>query len=68
MSKSILVVVLCGVNDMRNLIVVSTDIKELKGIGEEILLDKEGNVIAKFYNGNFVRKEKGNLDETLEVA
>lgn len=32
-------------------IVITKDIRDLTGTGEEFLLDRDGNPIARFYNG-----------------
>lgn len=41
-----------------NLIVVSSDIRQLSGNGEEHLLDQYDNVIAIFWDGNMPRQIK----------
>lgn len=33
---------------------VYQDIKEMSGYGEEVLVDKEGNVIGHFMDGNLI--------------
>ncbi len=43
-------------------------IQSLTGIGTEYLV-KDGDVIAKFYNGNIIRETiKGNNEETITVG
>lgn len=44
---------------------VSDNIQELTGIGEEWLVDKEGNVIFIFIEGNLKSYQQNNEDETL---
>jgi hypothetical protein len=46
-----------------NTIRVSNNIQDLTGFGEEALTDKDGNVIAKFFNGNFEKAIKHPADE-----
>jgi hypothetical protein len=45
---------------------VAVNILELKGEGAEYLLDRDGNVLAEFYNGNLVTTTlvAGNNEET----
>lgn len=43
---------------------ISSDIQQLTGEGEEYLVDKTGeNVLAVFYNGNFIRPLPGGNSE-----
>jgi glutathione peroxidase-family protein len=51
-----------------NVIRVSQDIKLLTGNGTEYLIDRNGMVIAKFYNGNLVSNmTQGNSDDTKAI-
>ena len=50
---------------------ISSNIQELKGVGHEWLVDKQGNVIVLFYDGDIVRKNfisNSNEDTVLEAA
>ncbi len=50
---------------MKHFIMISCDIKQLKGVGEEWLVTLHGDLIAKFYNGNIIRKQYGNKEQTV---
>jgi len=48
------------------IIVVSSNVQDLTGIGSEFLADAQGNVIAEFFNGNFVdTTSQGNREVTI---
>lgn len=52
-------------------IIITNNIHDLVGVGEEILIDAEGNLIARFYNGMLVvdcDEEKHDNEITLEAA
>jgi hypothetical protein len=38
--------------ERENIIVVSTDIQSLVGLGTEYLIDENGEIVAKFIDGN----------------
>lgn len=55
---------------MRGKLTEFTCVRDMKGLGYEYLVDKEGTVLARFYNGQMIitAVPTGNLETTRSVA
>lgn len=56
--------------DRLTLIIISSNVQELSGVGTEYLTDNNGDILAKFYDGNLVVETVSlvNSDEPTKAA
>lgn len=53
------------ISHMTTTIIIGSNVLQLTGKGLEYLIDAEGNVLAKFYNGKLIGSPQGNSEATI---